>query len=202
MGPLAFLAPILSQLFGGLFGNSQGNQQADLQKAQITQQGDQFNAKTALDSTQLDPFAQQSSRQRQALLAALMQNFSPSSYQNGHMTGGIDAPAAFKQAGSFFGPDAMAGAESAFQQTAANASPMYAAPKASSVGYGPGAVDAAKKAAPAPYVSPEQANSDIMSQPLNSHGMIDFIQKNKDRKARADTATNDARRRLASGFTS
>ncbi len=97
----------------------------------------QTQANQALNATQIDPFTQQKDRQKQALVAQLLQNYTPVTYSNGHYTGGLNnLTDTFKNIGSFFGPDAMASQEQSFNASAAPATGgKFSAPALGSVGY-------------------------------------------------------------------
>ena len=112
-----------------------GNQQGQLTRDQLDQQRREFG----VGATQLNPFAQQQARQRQAILGQLVNRIQPSAYSGGQFTGGLrDLPAMLKGASSFFGPEAMAGAEDAFHRTVQTASPTYRPPSRTDIGYASG----------------------------------------------------------------
>lgn len=137
-----------SQLLGGLFGGiGQGKMSAEQLRAQQEMQDKQLQLsrdQMGLQSTQMDPLAQQKSRQQQALLAALLpgaRNFQVSSNVPGmnqfmpQMTGGMKLPEGglSPETLAFFGGPQRASAEAQF--FGAN-SPFGAPPALSSVGYG------------------------------------------------------------------
>lgn len=127
-----------SGIAGGIMDSKNNAANAALQQQQLAQQQKQFDASqaqqqgqfdtsqknaqgvTALNATQLNPLAQQQSRQKNALLTALLANFSPTSYSGGSFSGGAAStlPAAFNAASSFFSPDATKAADQTFQDQA------------------------------------------------------------------------------------
>lgn len=125
-------------VIGAIAGNKQNKANLAFERERLAADQARSDKDRALSATQLDPFAQQRSRQKQALLGMLTSNFQPASYSDGKFSGGIMGltPEMFKSVGSFFGPEAMYAQEGAFHQTARNASPQYANPLAKSVGYG------------------------------------------------------------------
>jgi hypothetical protein len=123
---------------GSIFEGIAGGQQANANRALTQRQHDaEMSARDkdrALGATQLDPFAQQRSRQKQALLHALISGYQPANYENGQFSGGLADfnPSSIAQ---FFNPDAMASAEQAFQHTASSASPNYMPQSLRGAGY-------------------------------------------------------------------
>jgi hypothetical protein len=145
-----------TQLLGGLLGGiGQGKTSAEdrraaeeAQKRQLALQRDQ----TGLQSTQMDPLAQQKSRQQQAILAALMpemRNASVSSNVPGmnqfipQISGGLRLPEGGFSPDTlkFFSEPARASAEAGFF---ANASPFAPPPPLSSLGYSQAAIQQAQ----------------------------------------------------------
>ena len=131
------IAALLSGVGGSILDAFGAGKQRELEQKLTREQMAAQKQQFGVQATQLDPFAQQKQRQKQALLAQIMQGFTPTSYGGGQFSGGLRAalPDALKQISSYFGPNAMAGAESAFQQTVQGASPSYVAPGRSTVGY-------------------------------------------------------------------
>ncbi len=125
-------------------------QQAQNQKQfDLAQQ--QTQANQALNATQVDPFTQAKDRQKQALVAQLLQNYTPVTYSGGHFTGGLNnLTEAFKNISPYFGPDAMASQEQAFNASAAPATGgKFAAPSLGNVGYSGAAAQTALPASKA-----------------------------------------------------
>lgn len=128
---------------------SNANRQASTQmsEAEIAERKRQFDieqrqkqAQAGVDATQLDPFTAQRSRQKQALLGALMQNYQPAQFTGSNFSGGLNfAPGAFSGIQGFFSPEAMAAQENAFNQTVRGASPTFMAAPPLGVGYSAGA---------------------------------------------------------------
>lgn len=126
---------------GDIFqGISEGNRQNDLlelQRNELEERRRQFDSNLGqrqsefgVQATQIDPFTQQRSRQRQALLGAIMGNASPVSFQNGQVTGGLNALTPDKLAGiqDHFSPAAMASEEQRFADITRSAAPNYRGP--------------------------------------------------------------------------
>lgn len=145
-GPVAGVTQIGSSIANGVLGNKQANENRQLQAAQLAEQKRQFDlqqsqrqGENAANATQLDPFTQQKSRQRQALAATLLGGYSPVKYGEGHLTGGLAGitPDMLKQgAMPFYGPEAMQSAENQFTSNIKKSAPNYQGPS-QGVGYGP-----------------------------------------------------------------
>jgi hypothetical protein len=135
LGPLAGIG---GSVFEGILGNQQANAQRQLTREQVEGEKKARDADRGLGATQLDPFVQQRSRQRQALLGALMQGFQPASYNSGKISGGVMGitPETLQSILGMFSQGANAHADQAFQHTAASASPNYMPPSMKGVGYG------------------------------------------------------------------
>jgi hypothetical protein len=139
-------ASLLGSTLGGLFSGSSQHQlsedqlaqQAKLAADQIAASKAQQQNALALQATQDDPFVQTRSRQKEALLGMLMGTYKPATYDptTKKVTGGMTLdPAGMQSIMSYFGPNAMASGENAFQQTASNVSPQYVKPNMAGVGY-------------------------------------------------------------------
>lgn len=123
-------------LFGGLYGGQQQQEQQQLSEQQFGQQLGQQQAMAGLQATQMDPFTQSRSRQQQALLGGLVNNWSPVTYdREGGFSGGVNWQNVLGALQPFTGPSAMAGQEQAFQNTAQGASPSYDIPNYLNTGY-------------------------------------------------------------------
>ena len=139
------IANIGAGLLGGL-GNSRAQGQAlDEQRRQFDAQMSQGQANQALSATQMDPLAQQRSRQRMALVEQLLKGASMPTLEGNRFTGGFQyGPEQFAQIASFFAPSARAAAEGQFAGAANTASGgRYGQPDLAALGYGqpgPGAV--------------------------------------------------------------
>ena len=122
-------------VLGGISQGQQANQAREFQEKLLADQ----RAARALEATQMDPFTQQKSRQRQALLNSLLGSYQPPAYQPGGITGGINVPSsAFDELRQFTTPEARANAEAWFHNIATQSSPPYFAPDLSQMGYGSG----------------------------------------------------------------
>lgn len=170
---IAFLGGTAANVLGSLFGS---NSQKKLTEKQLAEQKRQFDlsretsqrntaasaigeaatagierqteqAKTGLQATQMDPLAQQKSRQRNAVMAALMggaRNYAvkpPSDIASSmpEISGGIRLPEGGfgPDVMNFFSPGARANAEGQFWGAAGQASPGTATPNLNATGYGP-----------------------------------------------------------------
>jgi len=128
-------------LFSGFQQAGMNKDQLELQRQALAQNQKQFEAnmgqrqgENAFEAGRTDPFTQQRSRQRQALMNALLSGYSPARLEGNRFTGGISGanPAS---AMSFFGPEAMTAAENAFTANARQAAPNYTHPNLANVGY-------------------------------------------------------------------
>lgn len=141
-GPLDWI-----KLFAGIGGQALGSYgqaqsisaDKDIAKQQLAQQNTQFNtnlkqtqAQSGLAATQMNPFTQQISRQKQALLSSLMSNYQPVTLNQGKngapstFSGGLNLDkSAFNSALPFFGEAPMKAAETAFANNARQASPTF-----------------------------------------------------------------------------
>lgn len=141
-GPLDWI-----KLFAGIGGSALGaygqaqsiSADKDIAKQQLAQQNTQFNAnlkqtqaQSGLAATQMNPFTQQISRQKQALLSSLMSNYQPVTLNQGKngapstFSGGLNLDkSAFNSALPFFGEAPMKAAETAFANNARQASPTF-----------------------------------------------------------------------------
>lgn len=146
------------------FGDKQNaNANREMSQQELAEQKRQFDlsqgqqkAQFGVGATQMDPLAQQRSRQKSALVGQLMQNYQPSQYTPGNLSGGLSFdPSTFSGIQSFFSPEANQSAEAAYHQTARAASPTYQAPDAASVGYTGGEGGPAFQGAPAAAASAE-----------------------------------------------
>lgn len=140
-----------ASLISGVVGNFlSGASKSDQEQEQLDQQNRQFNTSQqnslsatqgsqALAATQMDPLAQQKSREKQALVSTILSAYQPTKWDPvaKSWTGGLNlSKEQLAPALPFFSNDARAGADAAFQATAHNASPKYASPDLSSAGYG------------------------------------------------------------------
>ena len=133
---------------GFLSGADDSRQEANRlaeQRRQFDAQMGQGQANQALSATQMDPLAQQRSRQRMALVEQLLKGASMPTLEGNRFTGGFQyGPEQFAQIASFFAPGARAAAEGQFAGAANTASGgRYGQPDLAALGYGqpgPGAV--------------------------------------------------------------
>jgi hypothetical protein len=138
----------LTNIGAGVFGainqhnaNQDSQENAEANREEQARQYDttleQRQNELGVNATQMDPFVQQRARQKQALLAELLKNYSPATWENGKVSGGAGAinASTFAPAMSFFGPQAMQAAEGDFANQVRQASPSYADPNWMGVGY-------------------------------------------------------------------
>jgi hypothetical protein len=166
---MMMLASMGTQLAGGIMsGIGQGKMSAEQIRAANEQQAKQLafqRDQTGLQSTQMDPLAQQKSRQQQALLAALlpeMRNASVSSNIPGmnqfipQISGGLRLPEGGFSPDTlkFFSEPARASAEAGFF---ANASPFAPPPALSSLGYSQAGVQQAAASGGSPNLTNGQS---------------------------------------------
>ncbi len=141
------LAGVAPGLLEGLSDASTTADAAARSREQLEEQRRQFDATLAqnrqtlaLNATQLDPLAQQKSRQNNAVRAALVMGGSPYRLSGNTFSGGFQwGPQQKAAVGSFFSPAARSAAETAFSTTAQGATGV-AGPALSALGYGAPAV--------------------------------------------------------------
>lgn len=133
------IANIGAGLLGGLVNSRAQGQALDEQRRQFDAQMGQSQANQALSATQMDPLAQQRSRQRMALVEQLLKGASMPKLEGNRFTGGFQyGPEQFAQIASFFAPSARAAAEGQFAGAANTASGgRYGQPDLAALGYGP-----------------------------------------------------------------
>lgn len=140
---IKLIAGIGGMGLGAVQQNQTLSQNKDLAQQQINNQMSQFRdtlkqsqGSAGLAATQMNPFAQQQSRQKQALASSLLSNYQPASLQGNKFTGGLNIPkSGFSSALPFFGSDAMQNAESTFTKNVQGASPGYTGPNYQGAGY-------------------------------------------------------------------
>jgi hypothetical protein len=173
--PAAAVAlPAAASALGALGNVLSGNQQREMSREQAAEQKRQFDiqsrqraAETSLNATQMDPLAQQRSRQKMALIEQLMKGASSPTLNvgAGKFEGGMQySPEMFAKIASFFTPEARAGAEQSFATNAATATGgQYAAPNLGTAGYGAAAQGGVTPTTGMP--NPQGANQLPMSGP-------------------------------------
>jgi hypothetical protein len=153
------IANVGAGLLGGINQSQQQGQNVQLQRDQLAQQQRQFDAtqkqqqgSQALSATQMDPLAQQRSRQKMALVEQLMKGASsPTLNAAGNkFEGGMKySPEMFQQIASFYSPEARATAEQQFGGAANAASGgQYGTPNLAAMGYGAAAPTTGMPAVP------------------------------------------------------
>lgn len=133
----AALINVGAGLLSGL-GNSRSSQrQLEQQQRQFDTQMGQTQAQQALAASQMDPLAQQRSRQRAALVEQLLKGSSSPVLQGNRFVGGFQwTPEKAAAIGSYFTPQARQAAEGDFARTANTASAgRYGTPDFAAVGY-------------------------------------------------------------------
>lgn len=133
-----------AKLGTGLLGGISGSQMSQAELAERRRQFDaaqkQQQGQQALSATQMDPLAQQRSRQKMALIEQLMKGASSPTLNvsAGRFDGGMKySPEMFKQIASYFTPEARGAAEGQFAGAANAASGgQYGTPNLAALGYG------------------------------------------------------------------
>lgn len=153
------LANVGAGLLNGVSQSNQQGQNTQLQRDQLAQQQRQFDStqkqqqgQQALSATQMDPLAQQRSRQKMALIEQLMKGASSPTLNvgAGKFEGGMQyGPEMFAKIASYFTPEARSTAEGQFSGAANAASGgQYGTPNLSAMGYGAAAGAAPTTAMP------------------------------------------------------
>lgn len=159
------VANVGAGLLEGANQTSQQNQTAEQQRNELAERKRQFDltqgqqqGSQALAATQMDPFAQQKQRQRQALLEQLLKGMKPVSYADGKFSGGLNEmdPALMAKIGSYFTPGARQAAEGQFAGAANAASAgKYGQPDYAALGYPAGATPTQMPTAPSVTPTPQ-----------------------------------------------
>ena len=131
-------------IFGSLFGGSQANKDRELQEKQLAQQKQLTQGQLGLQSTQMNPLAQQNDRQRAALMQALLggaRNFQVTPPGAGsympQLSGGLQIPEGGFSAETlaFSSPEARMAGEQEFRNRVTNATGKASAVPMASYGY-------------------------------------------------------------------